>query len=137
MVEVGAERDQLPDGVGTFGDQDAYGVGVAGAGTRDQGVPLVLVRVSPGPSAAAMPPCAHWVEPGVEDVLGDHQDGAADGLQSARIRRAAVRPAMPEPTTTTSERVVQPGAGALSRRGRDTQPGSTIGLTPRLGLDRT
>ncbi len=30
--------------------------------------------VSPGPSAAAIPPWAHWVEPGREHVLGDDED---------------------------------------------------------------
>ena len=36
VVEVGADGDQLANGVGALVDQDAYGVQVAGAGTRHQ-----------------------------------------------------------------------------------------------------
>jgi hypothetical protein len=36
---------------------------------------------------------------------------------ASRILRAAVSPAMPDPITTTSARVVQPGGGAASRAG--------------------
>ncbi len=71
--------------------------------------------VSPGPRAAAMPPCAHWVDPAASTSLvttSRWSEGSA-----AWIRSAAVRPAMPEPTTTTSARVVQPGAGARRRPG--------------------
>src|SRR4051794_3122376 len=70
--------------------------------------------VSSGPSAAAMPPCAHCVEP---DESRSLVTTSTDPTPDARTRRAAVRPAMPEPTTTTSAYVVQPGPGALSRAG--------------------
>ena len=36
---------------------------------RRRGCRLVLAGVSPGPSAAAMPPCAHWVEPAASTSL--------------------------------------------------------------------
>jgi hypothetical protein len=72
-------------------DQDPDRVEVARAGARDERVALVLARGVPGPSAAAMPPCAHWVEP-----------AASTSLVTTRIlptrprrRRAAVRPAIP------------------------------------------
>ena len=38
--------------------------------------------------------------------------------RSSRTLSAAVSPAMPDPMTTTSAWVVQPGAGASSRSGR-------------------
>ena len=47
-----------------------------------------------------------------------------------RSRSAAVRPAMPEPTTMTSAEVVQPGSGATSQRGR---AGSTGRRRARVG----
>ena len=111
VVEVGAERDQLADRLGALGDQHPHGLEVAGAGAGDQGVALVLLGGVPGPSAAAMPPCAHWVEP-----------AASTSLVTTRIlstwprsRSAAVSPAMPEPMTTTSA-VVGP-AGRRARPG--------------------
>ena len=68
--------------------------------------------VSPGPSAAAMPPCAHCVEPASSTSLV-----TTSTLPTwPRSRRAAVSPAMPEPMTTTSAVVVQPGSGAVAAR---------------------
>ena len=69
--------------------------------------------VSPGPSAAAMPPCAHCVEPAASTSLVTTRTEPTWW----RSRSAAVRPAMPEPITTTSARVVQPGEGAARRPG--------------------
>ena len=71
--------------------------------------------VSPGPSAAAMPPWAHCVEPVPRTSLVTTvrcSEGSA-----AWMRSAAVSPAMPEPTTTTSARAVHPGEGAVRRPG--------------------
>ena len=82
-------------------------------GAGDQGVVQVLVggvaRAERRGDAALRP----LRRAGAEDVLGDDQDLADP---AARSRSAAVSPAMPEPMTTTSASVVQPGAGAARRR---------------------
>ena len=60
-----------------------------------------------------MPPCAHLVEPSSSSDLV-----ISRMLLSGRalcVLSAAVTPAMPEPTTTTSARLTQPGGGASSR----------------------
>ena len=72
--------------------------------------------VSSGPSAAAMPPWAQRVEPAESTSLVTTRTFSPGPSASLR-RRAAVRPAMPEPMTTTSAEVVQPGSGALRRPG--------------------
>ena len=113
VVEVGAERDQLVDRLGTLVDQHAHRVEVAGTGAGHEGVVLVLLGGVPGPSAAAMPPCAHWVEPAARTSLVTTRTLST----WSRSRSAAVRPAMPEPMTTTSAVVVQPGSGAVRRPG--------------------
>ena len=69
--------------------------------------------VSPGPRAAAMPPCAHCVDPAESTSLVTTRTLST----WCRSRRAAVRPAMPVPTTTTSAVVVHPGSSALRRPG--------------------
>ena len=73
VVEAGAERDQLADGLGTLLDQHPDGVEVAGAGAGDQGVDLVLLggvtRTERGGDAALGP----LGGAGGEHVLGDHQ----------------------------------------------------------------
>ena len=80
--------------------------------------------VSSGPSAAAMPPWAHWVDPALSTVLV-----TTSTLSTlSRSRSAAVRPATPEPMITTSARVVQPGAGAVSRPGRRRVAAAPCGL---------
>ena len=62
-----------------------------------------------------MPPWAHWVEPALSTSLVTTNNLR---LRSAAwMRSAAVNPAMPEPITTTSARVVQPGSGAVNRCG--------------------
>ena len=53
--------------------------------------------VSSGPSAAAMPPWAHWVEPADSTSLVTTMTEP-----EAAQRSATVRPAMPDPMTTTS-----------------------------------
>ena len=83
-VEVRAERDQLADGVGALGDQDAYGVEVAGTGTGDEGVPLVLrrgVARAEGRGDAALRPLGRA---GVEHVLGDDEDLVDAAAQAQR-----------------------------------------------------
>ena len=55
VVEVGAERDQLADGLRTLGDQDAHRVGVADAGPGDEGVALVLLGGVAGPERGGDP----------------------------------------------------------------------------------
>ncbi len=62
-----------------------------------------------------MPPWAHWVEPALRTSLVTTSSDSE--LSSAWMRSAAVSPAMPEPITTTSARVVQPGSGARRRWG--------------------
>ena len=61
--------------------------------------------VSPGPSAAAIPPCAHLVEP--SSILA-FVTSKTDKPCDLRFN-AVVRPATPEPITTTSAEVLQPG----------------------------
>src|SRR5680860_909333 len=70
--------------------------------------------VSGSASAAAIPPCAHSVDPLTSTVLVT----SSTRPTRRRRRRAAVSPAMPEPTTTTSAVAVQPASGAASRRAR-------------------
>lgn len=67
--------------------------------------------VSPSPRAAAMPPWAQRVEPSSSRALVT----TTVRRPAAAQRSAAVRPATPEPTTTTSASRDQPGAGACSR----------------------
>src|SRR3989440_3276004 len=69
--------------------------------------------VTSGPSTAAMPPWAHRVEPSSMLTLVT----TVTCSPAARRSRAAVSPATPEPTTTTSVVSAQPGSGARSRRG--------------------
>ena len=69
--------------------------------------------------AAAIPPCAHWVDPAERSSLVTTSTDPA-----CLACRAAVRPAMPEPTTTTSAYVVQPASGARRRAGRMVIPGT-------------
>src|SRR3954462_6028347 len=57
-----------------------------------------------------MPPCAQRVEPASSSALVTRSTRPA-----ARACRAAVRPAMPLPTTTTSAVANQPGAAARRR----------------------
>ena len=66
--------------------------------------------MSPGPSAAAIPPCAHFVEP------SSTRDLVTINTESPCVLacNAVVSPAIPEPTTITSACAVQPGAGAKS-----------------------
>jgi len=63
---------------------------------------------SPSPSAAAIPPCAHFVDPSSTLAL------VTSNTVKPNVRhcRAVVRPAIPDPTTITSARAVQPGEGA-------------------------
>ena len=86
---------------------------------------------SSGPSAAAMPPWAHWVEPALSTSLVTTSSLSA--RSAAWMRRAAVSPAMPEPTTTTSARVVHPGSGAVSRCGTRRPGVSMSGTLVRSG----
>ena len=73
-----------------------------------------------------MPPCAQRVEP-----------AASTSLVTSSTRRddcrlmcsAVVRPAMPEPTTTTSASTSQPGSGAASRRGSLTATSPTLSIS--------
>lgn len=67
--------------------------------------------VSPSPSAAAMPPWAQRVEPSSRRALVT----TTVSRPAAAQRSAAVSPATPDPTTTTSASMAQPGAGAVSR----------------------
>ncbi len=111
LVEVGAGLDEPPYGVGALGDEDAYGLLVAQARAGHQGVVQVLFGVSPSPRAAAMPPWAQRVEPSSRRALVT----TTVRSPAASQRRAAVRPATPEPTTTTSASMDHPGAGACKR----------------------
>ena len=63
---------------------------------------------SPSPSAAAIPPCAHLVEPSSTLAFVTSRTDKPN----VRHCSAVVSPAIPEPTTMTSACAVQPGAGA-------------------------
>lgn len=111
LVEVGAGLDQAAYGVGALGDEDADRVLVAQAHARDQGVVQVLlggVALAEGRGDA---PWAQRVEPSSRLALVT----TTVFRPMASQRRAAVRPATPEPTTTTSAVMDHPGAGACSR----------------------
>ena len=86
VVEVGAERDQLADGLGALLDEHPHGVEVAGAGAGDEGVELVLLggvpRAERGGDAALRP----LRRAGGQDVLGDDQDLVAPGRAAAAPR---------------------------------------------------
>src|SRR5436305_4340713 len=69
--------------------------------------------LSNGSSTAAIPPCAHRVEPASILTLVT----TVTCSPASRRCSAAVSPATPDPTTTTSVVSSQPGAGARSRRG--------------------
>ena len=61
--------------------------------------------MSPGPSAAAIPPCAHFVEPSsILAFVTSRTDKPLD-----RRFKAVVKPATPEPITITSASTVHPG----------------------------
>ena len=69
-VEVRADLDEVAHGRGPLGDEDPDGLLVAQPDSGDEGVVQVLVRASPRPTrAAAMPPCAHRVEPSLTCAL--------------------------------------------------------------------
>ena len=106
VVEVGAEGDQLPHRLGALGDQDADGVEVARAGSRDEGVDLVLRRGVAGAECGGDPALAYCVDPAASTSLVTTRTLST----WPRSRSAAVSPAIPEPITTTSAVVVQPGA---------------------------
>src|SRR3954468_23961120 len=74
-----------------------------------------------------MPPCAQGVDPASSSALVTSSTRPA-----ARACRAAVKPAMPLPTTTTSAVANQPGAAAR-RRLAHTGSASRVGPPP---LDR-
>ena len=65
---------------------------------------------SPSPRAAAIPPCAHFVEPSSTRAL------VTSNTESPYVRHcnAVVKPAIPDPTTMTSADAVHPGGGASS-----------------------
>ena len=86
LVEVRAGRDEPAYGVGALGDEDAYGLLVAQARARDQGVVQVLlggVALAEGRGDAALGPAGGAV---VQAGLGDD-----DGPSARRPRSAARR----------------------------------------------
>ena len=80
--------------------------------------------LSSGDMTAAMPPCAQAVDPSSSTVFVTSRTRST----RRRSRSAVVSPAMPEPTTMTSAVVVQPGAGARSRRGTVTSGSPLCGI---------
>lgn len=96
-------------GARALGDEDAPPTSSSHSPT-----PAVIVssKCSSGESssarAAAMPPCAHRVEPSLTWALVIEQHGASC---TSRMQGCG-EPATPEPTTMTSARTVQPGAGS-------------------------
>ena len=77
--------------------------------------------VSSGSSTAAMPPCAQRVEPSSMLTLVT----TVTCRPASRRCSAAVRPAMPEPTTTTSVVSAQPGSAAGEPAGQRRQLGTS------------
>ena len=63
---------------------------------------------SSSPSAAAIPPCAHFVEPSSTFAFVTRRTDKP----KVRTCSAVVSPAIPEPTTITSACALHPGAGA-------------------------
>ena len=88
VVEVGAERDQLADGGGAVGDQDAYGLLVAGARAGHEGVALVLLGGVAGAERGGDAALRPLGRAGVEDVLGDDEDPADLVLEPQRRGQA-------------------------------------------------
>ncbi len=80
-----------------------------------------MAGVSVGSRTAAMPPCAHLVDPSSMSTLVT----TVTCSPASRRCNAAVSPATPEPTTITSVVSTQPGAGAASRVGNAGRP--TVG----------
>ena len=87
VVEVGAERDQLAHRLGALVDQHPYGVHVAGAGARDEGVVLVLLGGVPRAERGGDPALGPLGRAGGEHVLGDHQHLAATGSAASEAQR--------------------------------------------------
>ena len=111
-VEVGAQRDEVPDRVGPLGDKRLDSLDVAETDAGDEGVVDVLRRAvlrRHDRSDTALRPGGR---PSSSTVLVTSRTRS-----TRRRRRAVVNPAIPEPTTMTSAVVVQPGAGARKRRG--------------------
>jgi hypothetical protein len=77
LVELGAQRDQLPHRVGPLGDEGAHGVLVTQARAGDEGVLEVLLRGVPGAEGGGDAALGPGRRPGGEEVLGDDQDAAA------------------------------------------------------------
>lgn len=73
-VEVGAERDQLAYRVGPLGDQHAYGLGVADADPRGEGVGEVALRRVAGVQRRGDPALRPARGPVIEERLGDEKD---------------------------------------------------------------
>ena len=91
--------------------------------------------VSSAPCTEAMPPCAHGVDPAATTSLVTTMT-----LPKSRHSSAAVSPAMPEPTTTTSTSLTQPGISAARRHGSSGSGGSAanVGRAPvRAGGEAT
>lgn len=84
LVEVGAGRDEAAYGVGALGDEDAYGLLVAQARARHQGVVEVLlggVALAEGRGDAALRPARGAV---VQAGLGDDDGPQPCGLAAER-----------------------------------------------------
>ena len=74
VVELGAEGDQLADGVGPLGHQDAYGLDVAGSGAGHERVVLVLLGGVAGPEGGGDAALGPLRGARGEDVLGDDEE---------------------------------------------------------------
>ncbi len=117
-IEVHAPRDELGDAGRALADEDVHGIGSFRPAPAVSVSAACEATVSAGEVTAAIPPCAHRVlvsgrAPFVTTVTR-HPDSAACS--------AAVRPAMPLPTTTTvvtsPRRSAWPRACARGRRSR-------------------
>ena len=76
VVEDGAELDQLADGVGPVRHEQVHRRRVTRAGSRHQGVALVLLGRVPGTEGSRDAALRPLRGAGVEHALGDHQDPA-------------------------------------------------------------
>ena len=85
----------------------------AGTPTHRAAMTLLDARVADGVAVSGSRAVAHWVDPALRTSLVTRRTLST----FLRSRSAAVSPAMPDPTTTTSARVVHPGSGAVRRPG--------------------
>ena len=123
-VELRTPGDQLGDLVPALGNQHAYGVRDAQPCPATRVSVTCCSTVSPSAWTEAIPPCAQFVDP---EVITSFV--TISTLPRSRHSKAAVSPAIPEPTTTTSTSFTHPGASAANvaaAAAAGAEPGSPV-----------